>query len=40
LELVNELDRPIEELHRRVMRHLKADRLRELIGLLEEVRGG
>jgi DNA-binding MarR family transcriptional regulator len=38
LELVNELDRPIEELHRKNMRHVKPARLRELIGLLEEVR--
>lgn len=38
LELVNELDRPIEELHRKSMRHVKPARLRELIGLLEEVR--
>jgi DNA-binding MarR family transcriptional regulator len=40
LELVNELDRPIEELHRRTMRHMKAERLRELVALLEEVRSG
>jgi MarR family transcriptional regulator, organic hydroperoxide resistance regulator len=39
-ELVNELDRPIEELHRKAMRHMKPDRLRELVGLLEEVRSG
>jgi DNA-binding MarR family transcriptional regulator len=38
LELVNELDRPIEALHRKAMRHVKPERLRELIGLLEEVR--
>ena len=40
LELVNELDRPIEALHQRAMRHMKAEKLRELIGLLEEVRAG
>ena len=40
LELVNELDRPVEEVHRKVMRHMKAERLRELVGLLEEVRAG
>jgi DNA-binding MarR family transcriptional regulator len=38
LELVNELDRPIEALHRRTMGHMKAAKLRELVGLLEEVR--
>jgi DNA-binding MarR family transcriptional regulator len=36
--LVNELDRPIEALHRKAMRHVKPERLRELVGLLEEVR--
>jgi DNA-binding MarR family transcriptional regulator len=40
LELVNELDRPIEALNRRVMQHMKAEKLRELIALLEEVRAG
>jgi DNA-binding MarR family transcriptional regulator len=38
LELVNELDRPVEEAHRKAMRHVRPERLRELIGLLEEVR--
>ena len=38
LELVNELDRPIDALHRRTMRHVRPERLRELITLLEEVR--
>jgi DNA-binding MarR family transcriptional regulator len=38
LELVNELDRPIDALHRKTMRHMKPERLRELVGLLEEVR--
>jgi DNA-binding MarR family transcriptional regulator len=40
LELVNELDLPVEEVHRRVMRHIKAERLRELVSVLEEVRAG
>ena len=40
LELVNELDGPIEALHRTIMGHMKAAKLRELIGLLEEVRAG
>ena len=40
LELVNELDRPIEVLHRKIMGHMKAAQLRELVGLLEEVRAG
>ena len=40
LELANELDRPIEALHRNIMGHMKAAKLRELIGLLEEVRAG
>ena len=40
LELANELDRPIEALHRKIMGHMKAAKLRELIGLLEEVRAG
>jgi DNA-binding MarR family transcriptional regulator len=40
LELVNELDGPIEALHQRAMRHMKAEKLRELVGLLEEVRAG
>jgi DNA-binding MarR family transcriptional regulator len=38
LELVNELDRPIEELHQKAMQHMKPKKLRELIGLLEELR--
>ena len=40
LELVNELDRPVEEVHRKVMRHMTAEKLRDLVGLLEEVRSG
>ena len=40
LELVNALDRPIEVLHRKIMGHMKAAQLRELVGLLGEVRAG
>ena len=40
LELTNELDRPIEALHKKTMRHMKAEKLRDLIGLLEEIRAG
>ena len=40
LELVNELDGPIEALHRKTMGHMKAGKLRELVRLLEEVRAG
>jgi DNA-binding MarR family transcriptional regulator len=40
MELVNELDRPIEALHRKSIGHMKAEKLRELVGLLEEVRAG
>jgi len=38
-ELVNELQRPIETLHQRCIGHMKPERLRNLIELLEEVRG-
>jgi DNA-binding MarR family transcriptional regulator len=40
LELANELDSPIEALHRKTMGHMKAAKLRELVRLLEEVRAG
>jgi DNA-binding MarR family transcriptional regulator len=40
LELVNQLDRPVEELNQKLLRHMKAERLRELVELLEEVRSG
>jgi hypothetical protein len=40
LELVNELDAPIEALHRKTMGHMKSGKLRELVRLLEEVRAG
>ena len=38
LELVNGLDGEIEVLHRKTMGHMKAGKLRDLVGLLEEVR--
>ena len=38
LELVNQLDRPIEEMHQKAMRRLKPEQLKSLIGLLEELR--
>jgi DNA-binding MarR family transcriptional regulator len=38
LELVNLLDRPIKEMHQRTMQPLKPGQLRDLIGLLEELR--
>jgi DNA-binding MarR family transcriptional regulator len=40
LELTNELDRPIEALHRKTLGHMKAGKLRDLVGLLEQVRAG
>ena len=40
LELVNELDGAIEALHQKSMGHMKAGKLRDLVGLLEEVRAG
>lgn len=40
LELVNGLDRPIDALHQKCMGHMKAEKLRDLVGLLEEVRAG
>jgi len=40
LEMVNELDGPIEAFNRKAMAHMKAEKLRGLIGLLEEVRAG
>jgi MarR family transcriptional regulator, organic hydroperoxide resistance regulator len=40
LELVNRLDGPIEALHQTAMRHMTVGKLRELVGLLEEVRAG
>ena len=40
LDLANELDRPVEALHLKTMRHMKAEKLRDLVGLLEEIRAG
>ena len=40
LDLVNELDHPIETLHRTNLGHMKATKLRELVGLLEDLRAG
>ncbi|HXB74045.1 MAG TPA: MarR family transcriptional regulator [Candidatus Acidoferrales bacterium] len=40
LDVVNELDGPVERLHRKQMKHMAADQLRCLVGLLEEVRSG
>jgi DNA-binding MarR family transcriptional regulator len=38
--LVDELDAVIDALHRRTMGHMKAEKLRTLVGLLEEIRSG
>jgi DNA-binding MarR family transcriptional regulator len=40
LDMVDELDGPVERLHRKQMKHMKAGQLRRLVGLLEEVRSG
>lgn len=40
IEMVNQLDRPMERLHQRQMKHMTGQRLRALVGLLEEVRSG
>jgi DNA-binding MarR family transcriptional regulator len=40
LELVNALDGPIEAVHRTTLGRMKAQKLRELVGLLEEIRAG
>jgi hypothetical protein len=39
LRLLDELDKPVEELHRRQLRHLPAKELRQLWILLERARG-
>jgi len=39
-ELVNELDRPMDALQKKCFGHLKPDKLRDLVNLLEEVRSG
>jgi len=38
LDMVNELDGPVEQSHRELMKHMTPDELRTLVGLLEEVR--
>ena len=38
LDLVNRLDAPVEEAHENAMKHMSKAKLRELIGLLEELR--
>jgi DNA-binding MarR family transcriptional regulator len=40
LELVNSLDAPVEEAHESAMKHMSKAKLRELVGLLEELRAG
>ncbi|HSC58673.1 MAG TPA: MarR family transcriptional regulator, partial [Gemmatimonadales bacterium] len=37
-ELVDRLDAPVDEMHRKQLSHLGADRLQELIALLEAAR--
>ncbi len=39
LRLLDELDKPVRELHRRQMRHLPARQLRQLSNLLDRARG-
>lgn len=38
LKLVNSLDEPIQEMHKKQLKHLSAARMRALIDLLEEIR--
>jgi DNA-binding MarR family transcriptional regulator len=38
LQLVNQLDRPMERLQRELLRHMAPEKLKELIELLEEIR--
>ena len=40
LDMVNELDQPIEQAHQKQMKHMTAEQLRTLVELLEEVRSG
>ncbi len=40
LRILQELDEPIAELHRRQLRHLRAPRLQSLVRLLEQAREG
>lgn len=39
LQLLEELDKPVQELHRRQLRHLPAKELRQLLLLLDRARG-
>ena len=39
LRLLDELDRPVDELHRRQLRHLPSAQLRQLSNLLDRARG-
>lgn len=38
LDLVNSLDRPIQRMHRDIMRHIEPERLQALTATLEEIR--
>jgi DNA-binding MarR family transcriptional regulator len=40
LDLLARLDEPLKEVHRRQLQHMNHDRLRALIELLEQARGG
>jgi DNA-binding MarR family transcriptional regulator len=40
LELVNSLDGPVEQANENAMKHMSKAKLRELVGLLEELRAG
>jgi len=40
LELTNSLDEPLDSVHQQVMKHMSRAKLRDLIGLLEELREG
>ena len=40
LDLVNAIDEPLDAAHQAAMRHMSRAKLRELIGLLEELREG
>jgi DNA-binding MarR family transcriptional regulator len=40
LDLINPIDAPLNELHRRLLSHLSQEKLQTLIGLLEEARDG
>jgi DNA-binding MarR family transcriptional regulator len=40
LDLINPIDAPLNELHRRLLSHVSQEKLQTLIGLLEETRDG